>query len=105
MQEEWPMMFVGGVGSLAQEVWQVQVHKEFERLIDCSTWWPNFYTWSQNVVLQAIQEFVVSNKKDFINGWQIHEWGALGNSFNSTLTKWLMQQKDMDLGWVITKTG
>ncbi len=99
------MMFVGGVGSLAQEVWQVQVHKEFERLIDCSTWWPNFYTWSQNVVLQAIQEFVVSNKKDFINGWQIHEWGAVGNSFNSTLTKWLMQQKDMDLGWVITKTG
>jgi hypothetical protein len=98
------MLFAGGVGSLAQEVWQAQVQKEFEHLIDCSTWWPNFYTWSQNVILQAIQEFVVNNKKDFINGWQIHEWGALGNSFDSTLTKWLMRRKHIDFGWVTART-
>jgi hypothetical protein len=47
--------------------------------------------------LWAIQEFVVNNMKDFINGWQIHELGALGNSFDSTLTKWLMWQKDIIL--------
>jgi hypothetical protein len=44
------MLFIGQVGSLVQEVWQAQVQKEFEHLIACSTWWPNFYTWSQNVV-------------------------------------------------------
>jgi hypothetical protein len=42
--------------------------------------------------------------KDFINGWQIHEWGALGNSFDSTFTKWLMWREDIDFGWVIAKT-
>ncbi len=99
------MLFACGVGSLAHEVWQAQVHKKFKHPMDCSTWWPNFYTWSQNVVLWAIQEFVVNNKKDFINGWQIHEWGALGNSFDSTLTKWLMQQEDIDLDWVVAKTS
>jgi len=51
----------------------------------------------KNVILWAIQEFVVNNMKDFINGWQIHELGALGNSFDSTLTKWLMWQKDIIL--------
>jgi hypothetical protein len=44
------MLFIGWVGSLVQEVWHAQIQKEFEHLIDYSTWWPNFYTWSQNVV-------------------------------------------------------
>ncbi len=37
------MQFVGGVGSLTWEVWQAQIHKEFEHLRNYSTWWPNFY--------------------------------------------------------------
>jgi len=73
--------------------------------MDCLTWSPNFYTWSQNVVLRAIQEFVINNMKDFINGWQIHEWGALGNSFDLTFTKWLIQRKHINLGWVIAIMG
>jgi hypothetical protein len=35
----------------------------------------------------------------FMNG------GAFGNSFDSTFTKGLMQQKDIDLGWVIAITS
>jgi hypothetical protein len=50
-------------------------------------------------------EFVVDNRKDFLDGWQIHAFGALANSFDSTFTKWLLQQDDIDLGWVIVKTS
>jgi hypothetical protein len=34
-----------------------------------STWRPRFYTWSQNVQLKAIQEFLVGNRKNFLDGW------------------------------------
>jgi hypothetical protein len=39
---------------------------------------------------KAIQEFAMGNKKDFLDGWWIHVWGALANSFGCTFTKWLM---------------
>jgi hypothetical protein len=82
------MLFASGVGSLNGEGWQVKIYEFFKKF---SNWWPRFYTWSQNVQFQTIQEFVVGNRKDLLNGWQIHEWGALANSFNFTFTKWLMR--------------
>jgi len=62
------MLFASGVGSLNGEGWQVETYEFFKNLIDYSNQWPRFYTWSQNVQLQTIQEFVVGNKKDFFNG-------------------------------------
>jgi hypothetical protein len=46
----------------------------------------------------------MGNRKDFLDGWHIHALGALVNSFNSTFTKWLMQEEDINLGWVIVRT-
>jgi hypothetical protein len=46
----------------------------------------------------------VGNRKDFHDGWHIHALGALANSFDSTFSKWLMRQEDINLGWVIVKT-
>jgi len=62
------MLFVGKVGSLVGEGWQAQAQSKYEKLIDCSNWWPGFYTWAQNVQLQAIQDFAMASKKDFIDG-------------------------------------
>jgi hypothetical protein len=42
-------------------------------------------------------EFVVGNRKDFLDGWHIHAFSALANSFDSTFTKWLMQQETLIL--------
>jgi hypothetical protein len=55
MQEEGPMLFIGGVGSLSGEGWQAEAQEEFWKLTDRSTWWPRFYAWSQNVQLRVIQ--------------------------------------------------
>jgi hypothetical protein len=62
------MLFVGKVGSLVREGWQAQAQSKYEKLIDCSSWWPGFYTWAQNVQLRAIQDFAMASKKDFIDG-------------------------------------
>ncbi len=98
------MLFVGGAGSLVGKSWQTQAQSKIEKLMDYSNWWLGFYTWSQNVQLQAIQEFIIGSKKDFIYGWQIHERNVVNNSFDSMFTKWLMRREDIDLGWVIAKT-
>jgi hypothetical protein len=44
-------MFVGKVGSLGREGWQDQAQNEFEIIKDCSNWWVELYSWSQNVLL------------------------------------------------------
>ncbi len=91
MQEDKPMLFADGMGSLSGKGWQAQAQEEFQKLTYYSNWWPRFYTWSQNIQLRVVQEFTMGNKKDLFDGWYIHAWGALANSFDSTFTKWLMR--------------
>jgi hypothetical protein len=55
--------------------------------------------------LQTIQDFAIASRKDFIDGWQIHEWGVTSNCFDSMFTKWLMPRKNIDLGWFIARTS
>jgi hypothetical protein len=69
MQKGGPMLFAGGMGSLSGEDWQAQAREEFKKLTYYSNWWPRFYTWSQNVQLQAIQKVAMGYKKDFLDGW------------------------------------
>jgi len=55
--------------------------------------------------LQTNQDFATASKKDFIGGWQNYEWGIASNCFDSMFTKWLMRKENIDLGWLIARTG
>jgi len=97
------MLFACGWGPLSGEAWQAQVYNKIENFKNYSNWWVNFFIYSQNVKLLAIQKFAVNNKKDFIDSLQIHKWGVLDSSFKSSVTKWLMWQKDIDFSYIIAK--
>jgi hypothetical protein len=63
-----------------------------------------FTDWMHHMQLQTIKNFALQNKEEFILVWQhLHE--DLENcAFDLTFITWLIWRKDIDLGWVITRT-
>jgi hypothetical protein len=47
----------------------------------------------------------LQNKEEFIYGWQQLHLDPKNCSFDVPFITWIIQRKDIDLGWIIAKTG